>query len=102
MACRDTIRLVLMKSRLKKPHGWFFSGISGGRIYVAQDDLMIPAGLLYDGWPQTNEDRHKQFTPNDLVIRGVTLTPTNFQRWLFSREVEVTKVCSRACSALPP
>jgi hypothetical protein len=75
-------RLVLMKSRLKEPHGWCFSGLSGGPIYVVDRDLMIPAGLLYDGWPQTKEDKHKEFTPNDIVIRGATLTPTNFERWL--------------------
>jgi hypothetical protein len=71
-----------MKSRLKEPHGWFFSGLSGGPIYVIDRDLMIPAGLLYDGWPQTREDTHKEFTPNHIVIRGVTLTPANFESWL--------------------
>lgn len=74
--------IVLMESRLNEPHGWFFSGVSGGPIYVIQDDLIIPAGLLYEGWPQTKDDRHTEFTPNDIVIRGVTLTPTNFKKWL--------------------
>jgi hypothetical protein len=80
--------IVLMKSRLNEPHGWFFSGVSGGPIYVVQDDLIIPAGLLYGGWPQTKDDRHNELTLNDLVIRGVTLTPTNFERWLSAAKLK--------------
>jgi hypothetical protein len=74
--------IILMNTRLDAPHGWFFSGVSGGPIYVLQDELMVPVGILYEGWPQTKDDRHDEFTPNDIVIRGVTLTPSSFERWL--------------------
>lgn len=74
--------IILMNSRLGEPHGWFFSGVSGGPIYVLQDELMIPVGILSEGWPQTPDDRHEKFTPNDIVIRGVTLTPGKFESWL--------------------
>jgi hypothetical protein len=75
-------KILMMESRLDEPHGWFFSGVSGGPIYIPQGDLMIPAGLLYDGWPQTKESKDDRYTLNDLVIRGVVLTPANFKRWL--------------------
>jgi hypothetical protein len=79
--------ILLMESKLKQPHGWFFSGMSGGPMYIPQDDLMIPAGLLYRGWPQDKDDRSKDYTPNDIVIRGVVLTPSNFKGWLSSAKL---------------
>ena len=76
--------IILMNSRLDAPHGWYFSGVSGGPIYVIQGDLIIPAGLLYEGWPQAKDERQGELTPNDILIRGVTLTPSNFEKWLSS------------------
>jgi hypothetical protein len=76
-------RIVLMRSRLAKPHDWFFSGISGGPMYAVQDDLLIPLGITFEGWPQTKDDKpHSGLTELDIMVRGLTLTPDNFKRWL--------------------
>jgi len=77
-----TDRIVMMESRLDAPHGWFFSGMSGGPIYVIQDDKLVPVGLLYDGWPQKKGVKHESYDECDIVIRGVILTPQNLERWL--------------------
>jgi hypothetical protein len=34
-------RFAEMHSRLDEPHGYYFSGMSGGPIYVVQDDIII-------------------------------------------------------------
>jgi hypothetical protein len=75
-------RIVMMESRLDAPHGWFFSGISGGPIYIIQDNKLVPVGLLYDGWPQQKGDEHEKYNECDIVIRGVVLTPEHLERWL--------------------
>jgi hypothetical protein len=72
----------MMESRLDAPHGWFFSGISGGPIYIIQDNKLVPVGLLYDGWPQQKGDEHEKYNECDIVIRGVVLTPEHLERWL--------------------
>ncbi len=83
-------REVRMRSRLKKPHGYYFSGMSGGPIYVQQDELLVPIGILYEGWPATSNNpvvfddtgTNALFDGNDIVIHGLTLTPDNFIKWL--------------------
>jgi hypothetical protein len=76
-------RIVLMRSDLGKPHGWFFSGVSGGPMYVMQEERLIPVALAFEGWPQTkNDPRHAELTDQDIMVRGLTLTPDNFRRWL--------------------
>lgn len=77
--------VVVMKSTLEKPHGWYFSGISGGPIYVIQDELIIPVGIAFAGWPQQpNEERKGLLTDRDIEIHGQTLTPKFFGRWLIA------------------
>jgi hypothetical protein len=78
-------RIVLMRSDLGKPHGWFFSGISGGPMYVIQEEKILPVGIIFEGWPQTkNDPPHEELTDHDIMIRGLTLTPENFKRWLIA------------------
>ena len=82
-------RIVLMKSNLGKPHGWFFSGISGGPMFVIQEERLIPVALAFEGWPQTrDEPPHAKLTDQDIMVRGLTLTPDNFRRWLFAARLK--------------
>jgi hypothetical protein len=72
-----------MHSRLEKPHGYYFSGMSGGAMYVAQDDIIIPMAIVFEGWPQSrNSPPHPTLNRNDIYIRGLTLTPVTFADWL--------------------
>jgi hypothetical protein len=77
-------KIVLMRSKLEKPHGWYFSGVSGGPMYVVQDEVLISVGITFEGWPQTKDDRHEELTEYDIMVRGLTLTPDNFKKWLES------------------
>jgi hypothetical protein len=49
-------REVRMRSRLDNPHGFYLSGMSGGPIYVQQDERVVAVGILYEGWPQTSNN----------------------------------------------
>lgn len=83
-------RQVRMRSRLDKPHGYYFSGMSGGPIYVQQDELLVPVGIIYEGWPQTSNNpvifadngTDVLFDNRDIIVHGLTLTPDNFAKWL--------------------
>lgn len=83
-------RQVRMRSRLDKPHGFYFSGMSGGPIYVQQDELLVPVGIIYEGWPQTSNNpvifadngTDVLFDNRDIIVHGLTLTPDNFAKWL--------------------
>jgi hypothetical protein len=83
-------REVHMRSRLCKPHGYYFSGMSGGPMYVQQDELLVPVGILCAGWPATSNDPVRFDTNSttvlfdgcDIIVRGLTLTPSNFEGWL--------------------
>ena len=77
-----TDRVAMMESRLEQPHNWYFSGMSGGPMYVLQDEKIIPVALLYDGWPQKLGDTHEKYDEHWIAIRGAVLTPSNFARWL--------------------
>ncbi len=82
-------RIVLMKSNLGNPHGWFFSGISGGPMFVIQEERLVPVALTFEGWPQTkDEPPHAELTDQDIMVRGLTLTPDNFRRWLVSARLK--------------
>jgi hypothetical protein len=87
---------VHMRSRLGEPHGYYFSGMSGGPMYVQQDELIIPVGILCEGWPATS-NKPVIFKPNgtdilfdgqDIIVQGLTLTPSNFEKWLKARPVK--------------
>lgn len=83
-------REVRMRSRLKKPHGVHFSGMSGGPIYVQQDELLVPVGILYEGWPATSNNpvtfddtgTKVLFDNCDIIVHGLALTPDNFAKWI--------------------
>jgi hypothetical protein len=61
----------------------YLSGMSGGPIYVIQDDdHLVPAGILFEGWPGASHQEHAELDMRDLVLRGLTLTPGSFENWL--------------------
>lgn len=71
-------------SSLGKPHGWYFSGMSGGPIFAILDDAtLFPAGIVFEGGP-TSAKAEPSFisTENDIFIRGLALTPGIFEDWL--------------------
>lgn len=76
-------RIVLMHSTLNEPHGYFFSGVSGGPMYVQQDKLLVPVGIVYEGWPQSLSTKPKEgLTEKDIFVRGFTLTPSYVTHWI--------------------
>jgi len=81
-------RIVLMKGTLEEPHGWHFSGVSGGPMYAQQNEILVPVGITFEGWPQTRGDTHPELTDKDIMVRGLTLTPDNFNRWLVAAKLK--------------
>ena len=48
-----------MHSRLPKPHGYYFSGMSGGPMYVVQGDIIVPMAIVFEGvYIGSAGDRH--------------------------------------------
>ena len=88
---------VKMRSRLDQPHGTYFSGMSGGPMYVQQDEKLIAVGILYEGWPQTSNrpvifdeaGTKVLFDVNDIIVHGLTLTPERFGDWLKASGLKV-------------
>ncbi|THD49362.1 MAG: hypothetical protein E7774_01600 [Bradyrhizobium sp.] len=74
-----------LSSRLNTPHGYYFSGMSGGPIFLpVSADKMLPVGIVFEGGPSSG--RHKArstlIDPTDILIRAYTLTPLIFEDWL--------------------
>ena len=88
----DTRDLVL-SDELAEAHGIFFSGMSGGPIFVV-DDGGIPtfAGIVYQGTPGGSEawnqrDPNQSFVrANDVLIKGHLVTPERLRAWIASCE----------------
>jgi hypothetical protein len=89
-------KYVTLSSKLPEPHGLFFSGMSGGAIYAVEgelgnnveEDAILPVGIIFSGFPTSGRrvlqrDPGEAFlTPNDILIRGLLLTPQIFREWL--------------------
>jgi hypothetical protein len=91
-------RLIALSSTLEKPHGFYFSGMSGGPVYAVEgheqrkveDDELFPIGIIFEGFPssgradtQGGKDPASAFlTDRDLFFRALTLTPEFFDEWL--------------------
>ncbi|MBF0376252.1 MAG: hypothetical protein HQK72_02100 [Desulfamplus sp.] len=80
---------ITLFSTLEKPHGYYFSGISGGPIFVSSDeDRRYPIGIVYEGQPgspkdlTTEESEQSIFSENDILIKGFVLTPDIFSTWI--------------------
>jgi hypothetical protein len=80
------------------PHGYFFSGMSGGPIYAVEeydpreveDEELFPIGIIFGGYPASGEaDTHGAdlresafLTSRDLFVQAYVLTPEIFDEWL--------------------
>lgn len=81
-------RVITLSSRLDKPHGYYFSGMSGGALYTVEKDVLVPAGIVFEGYPSTEDEGPGRaespafLDQNDIFIRALTLTPDIFLQWL--------------------
>jgi hypothetical protein len=88
-------KFITLSSQLKNPHSWYFSGLSGGPLYVVEnpeeryveDNELFPVGIVFEGFPSTGRpDVPGTLQPNpdaflnsaDLFMRALTLTPDTF------------------------
>ena len=87
-----------LMSELDRPHGYAFSGMSGGAVYAiegserteVEDDELFPVGIVYEGSPSTHRARELDvedagrsiFSDRDIFIRALMLTPGIFDDWL--------------------
>ena len=74
-----------LHSTLGQPHGFFFSGMSGGPILGENDKRdLVPVGIIFEGAPSSKNNPEPSIFagPNDLMIRGYVLTPEIFDHWL--------------------
>ena len=97
MPADDATRFELM-SKLGRPHGYAFSGMSGGAVYAiegserteVEDDELFPVGIVYEGSPSSHRARELDvedagnsiFSDRDIFIRALMLTPGIFDDWL--------------------
>ena len=97
MPADDATGFELM-SELDRPHGYAFSGMSGGAVYAiegserteVEDDELFPVGIVYEGSPSTHRAREHDvehagnsiFSDRDIFIRALMLTPGIFDDWL--------------------
>ncbi|GIK97834.1 MAG: hypothetical protein BroJett029_20430 [Alphaproteobacteria bacterium] len=59
----STARCITLSSTLDKPHGYYFSGMSGGPVYAVEgaeqrtieDDELLPVGLIFEGFPSSGK-----------------------------------------------
>ena len=78
----------LLASTLDNEHGYFFSGMSGGPVFYANEDGEITLiGIVYEGAPGSSKewqarDEQAFLTNNDIQIRAHIITPDIFQSWL--------------------
>ena len=91
---------ITLSSALAKPHSWYFSGLSGGPLYVVEgpeerdveDDALFPVGIIYQGFPSTyrpdvsgapqRDPKQAFLNEQDLFFRALALTPDTFDEWL--------------------
>ena len=82
---------MVFSDQLAAPHGTFFSGMSGGPIFV-DDGGENPkfAGIVFEGAPGSSaawkkRDLDQSFIDGrDIVIYGVPVTPVRFREWVRS------------------
>lgn len=81
---RPQFRLV---STLEGDHGWRFSGLSGGPVFVVDRtrDLCAFVGIVNEGAPGSSapQDNAETFIRGgDIVLSGYHVTPDTFGNWL--------------------
>jgi hypothetical protein len=91
-------RTITLSSALDNPHSWYFSGLSGGPLYVVEgleeheveDDELFPVGIVFEGYPASGrfdvgEGRDATIAflnEKDLFVRALALTPAIFDEWI--------------------
>ncbi|WP_339075415.1 hypothetical protein [Teredinibacter turnerae] len=79
---------ITLFSELDKPHGFFFSGMSGGVIILQHDEFYDIAGIVYEGQPggknqhNTKNANENVFSDRSILIKGFIITPEIFLNWL--------------------
>ena len=76
-----------IQSKLREPSKYMLSGISGGPVFAFQSKgRIVPIGIVFEGHPSgeaDGDDRPLGFlTENDIMVRGLVLTPEKFAYWL--------------------
>ena len=76
-------------STFENPHGWGFSGVSGGPViaYNPRSDIFHFVGLVYGGAPSTSKPRSDDqafLGPKDILLQCYQLSPATFDLWLSS------------------
>jgi hypothetical protein len=74
----------VLHSTVKAPHGYFFSGLSGGPIFLPKEaDRLVPVGIVIEGSPSSSKVSESFLSnSNAILVRGQTLTPDIFKEWL--------------------
>lgn len=81
---------ITISATLDKPHGRFFSGMSGGALFGDDSsDHIRPIGIVVQGSPGgstgwSNRGAQAFVTENDIVITGLVLSPIRFEQWLIA------------------
>lgn len=94
---RET-RTITLNSELRDAHSWYFSGLSGGPLYVAEgmqerkveEHELFPVGIVFEGFPSSGRDdvaasrdaASAFLSDKDLFVRALTLTPEIFDEWV--------------------
>ena len=75
-----------LSSTLDEPHGMHFSGMSGGPIIGLWGEADYkPIGLIFEGYPSSGDAPASELVgPNDILVRGLLLTPERFNSWLLA------------------
>ncbi len=89
-------KFITLSSNLDTPHGYFFSGMSGGPVYAVEgmeerpDEEMFPVGIIFEGYPSSGRVEVTAgagpssgfLGDRDIFFRALTLTPEAFDHWL--------------------
>lgn len=87
-----------LMSTMENPHGYHFSGMSGGPVYAIDPverldstTNLFPIGIVFEGHPGSSRPDDENgsgssgfLTDRDVFFRVMTLTPTYFDDWLYN------------------
>lgn len=83
----------MLCSTLNANHGWGFSGLSGGPVFVAHtDDRYAFVGITFEGAPSSKvlqENAEAFVGKKDILLMGYHVTPLLFREWLGQRRYGV-------------
>lgn len=73
-----------LHSRAEAPHGYYFSGLSGGPIFFPEAaNRLNLVGIVIEGGPSSSRvTRSLMSDGSTIFIRGQTITPKIFKEWL--------------------